>query len=176
MNAKNLFQIVAAEAGKPLASKEEMAELTRFEIEWEKARDITNGCNIEAAYCAFVVEQKALGTAARAGTLHNLHPHTREELERVFLARGEGGRQLMRELHAEAAPLATKVAARFCELAHAIAAREEKAEATRFAQWGIAYQPSALVLALRKLPDCARVHTSDYSSHSPAAMLPFLTL
>jgi hypothetical protein len=172
----NLFEKVAKEASAPLAGKAELTELRRLEADWQKAADAVAGCGIDAAFDLWANEQQDAARATRAGKLHEAPTHSREQWEEICLRRGEAGRQVMRELHAEAVPLATKVAARFCELAHAIAAREEKAEAAKFSEWGIAYQPSALVLALRKLPDCARVHTSDYSSHSPAAMLPFLTL
>ena len=173
-----LFERVAKEAGQKLASEADTKVLRKLQADWEQAREVISHCGIDFAFNAFMDEQQKAVLAARAGKLHETRTHSREELEADFLRRGECAREHQRTICAESLPIARKAADRFAECAHEIAARVEKSEAAVFAEWQLNYSPSALVIALRQLPDRARrmVPTSEYASCSPASMVPYITL
>ena len=177
MNA-NLFQRVASEATGKLATEADVKVLKKLQADWEQACAVISHCGIDFAFNAFMDEQQKAILAARAGKLHETRSHSREELEADFLRKGEGARAHQRQITAEAVPIARKAADRFAECSHEIAARVEKSEAAIFAEWGVAYVPSGLVIALRQLPDRARriVPTSEYAQCSPASMVPFLSI
>jgi hypothetical protein len=174
----NLFLKVAEQAGEKLATPSELKALTRLQGEWAAAAETISHCGIDGAFCAYLDETQKSEIAARAGKLLETRTHSREEWELDFLRRGEAAREHQRKLTQETAVLARKVTERFCEAANATAAKVEKEEAARFAEWGVAYAPSALVLQLRQLADKARANLprSEFAQISPASMLPFLKL
>jgi len=173
---ESMFQIVARESRQKLVTEAELKTLRRLQGEWQKANELARGCGIDAAFNAYLDHQAKLTLAARAGKLHDHQARSREEIEADFLRRGDAAKQLLREITAEAVAIARPIAGKFAEAAHEVAAKIEKAEAATFAEWGVAYQPSALVLALRRLPDQARarVPSSPYAAMAPQQMLPYL--
>ena len=173
-----MFQVVADEAGAKLVSKEDLAELKRLQSEWGKASRTAAGCGIDSAFNAYLDHQTKLALSVRAGKLHDNQARSREDFEEDYLRRGDAAKQVMRELTAEAVPLCRKVAEAFAKAAQDVIGRVEKMEADQFNKYGLSYQPSALVLALRRLPDMARarIPNGGYATVSPEQMLPFLVI
>jgi hypothetical protein len=177
MNA-NLFHRVAAEAPGKLCSDAELKALRKLQADWTTARDTVSGCDINAAFNCFLDEQKRAKLAAEAGKLLEFRTHSREEFEFDFLRRADAGRERQREVTREAAKVARGIADKFAALCNKVASDTEQKEAKAFAEFGIAYLPSNLVVTLRGLGDRVRrlVPTSEYSAASPQSMLPFLAL
>jgi S-methylmethionine-dependent homocysteine/selenocysteine methylase len=176
---KTLFQIIADKAEKPLATKGELDELREFQKAWTAARDCMNQHDVEGAYRAFIQHQAKLGQAVRNATIADEDGwKTRQHFEQDFAEKGAAAREQMRQISIEARPLARSLCERFCEVANQIANDVEKPEAETFAEFELNYNPSVLVLTLRKIPSLARqrIPESTYAQSSPADMLPFLTL
>jgi hypothetical protein len=174
-----LFKIIADQSAAPLATKVELAELRRLQGAWQTASDAVKGTGVDSAYNFWLGEQREATRATRAGKLHEAPAHSREYWEDVLLRRGGAAREVMREICAEAAPLCAKIAERFVDTARAVIAAVEKQESESFARFGVSYQPSALVLTLRRVADTARARvpsTGGYAQLAPQQMLPYVTL
>ena len=177
---ETLFKVIADQAASPLATKAELAELRRLQEVWQRASDAVSGCTPDSSYNLWATEQQQAAKATRDGKLHEAPAHSREYWEDVLLRRGEAGRQVLREVCAEAAPVCAKIAERFATAARAVVAAVETQESEAFARFGVSpYQPSALVLTLRRVADAARARVPSaggYAALAPAQMVPFLNI
>lgn len=156
----NIFAAVAAEARRKLATKQELDTLRELQASWKWASDTARSSWMDGMLSTVLT-----------GKLNH-------QAEEDCLNKGQSAREKMREVTAAALPVARKVASRFAEAAHRVAISVERSEVHQFSRFGVNHSPSALLQTLRKLPDQARarIPSSEWSSTSPAEMLPFLNL
>jgi hypothetical protein len=174
-----LLKAIAATSRKPLADKGELAELRRLQASWVKARDAANGFTYIQAREAWLEHQKDLGAKMAAGeSLGHLDAWTRADYESDFESKLAAARGEMNRLNREATPIAAKIIERFCEVANDLAVEVEKQEAEKHREFAIPYQPSQLVVQLKKAAEHARrrLPSTNLSTNSPISILPFIDL
>lgn len=178
MNFDEIAKRVAGTSSKPLATTEELDKLRAFEKAFIEAAAIMNKHTVLTAHQDFAVHQSALKAAVVSGTLDDHDGWTRQDFEEDALQKSNAAKAAMKEITNESSPLAREICERFCALANQTAGAVECAESSEFLKWGVDYRPSALVEALKKLPELMRrrVPSSGLAEVQVSRMLPYLNL
>lgn len=167
---EDLFRAVIRKANKPVCTKEELAEVHRFQAEYEAAAKQRDAHTRIAAKAAWTEHQRGLKDAIRKGTASKLDGWTIKDLEEDFFQKMEAAKSALFEITAEFIPFGQKIAARlkaFCdEQANEIEARN----ATEYKPYGLSPEPSPLAARLR---DAGR-KAMQVGNQAPKTTMPYL--
>jgi hypothetical protein len=159
-----------------IVTKDELAKLSDWQRQWDRALKATESFGHESAKREFAKHQADLGAAIQSESIGTTTGRPFETIATEQVAKQDAAKQEMIRIHRESGELAMQIGGRFCRLADKFIAGKEAFEKHQHESFGISYRPSALILALKEARTMAwkRSEPIEFGNLPPKMMLPYL--
>ncbi|MGA3266206.1 MAG: hypothetical protein ABSE16_05215 [Verrucomicrobiota bacterium] len=164
--------------GVPICSKATADKISAWESEWQRLQKIVNDHDVFAAARAFTSQQDGLAAKITSPAEHgNNQVLSRAALEEKFLLTRESAKQSQQKLFAANIQIARGLAEIAAEILAEHAVTLEASERSRCESYGLPYQGSALVDAVRRARESVLGRVQAGTGQAPPSLLmPWLIL